>query len=46
MDVKKKLFIASGERITKVRGLRRLTIRCKISYEDILYNTGNIDNIL
>ena len=28
------------------RGLRSTTIRYKISYKDILYNTGNIANIL
>ena len=34
------------EGLYKARGLTRLTIRCKISYEDILYNTGNINSFI
>ena len=34
------------EGLYKARGLRRLILRCKTSYKDILYNTGNVDSFI
>ena len=36
----------SGEGQDKGRGLRGTNYSVKLSYKDILYNTGNIANIL
>ena len=50
-DIENGLVVTSGEReggkgSIGVRGSEVQTIRYKKSYKDILYNTGNIANIL